>query len=312
MVHDYWMLVDDPRFAREMLPGVRAVLEFYAGYQKENGSLRKMPWWNFVDWIKQWENGEPPAKEDKSSAAALDLQLLLAYGWAGDLEKAFGSKATADEYAQAAEHLRATIAATDWDQAAGLFADQPSRRSYSQQVNTLAVLAHVVPNGQERAVVEKMMLDSGGGNAGHPLAQSSIYFRAYTNAALREVGLGGRYVETLGPWREMLRDGLTTWAEWNGADSHSDCHAWGASPNLELLRTVAGIDSMAPGFKSVPGKFHEISARMPHPAGTITVRLVHESKLIADVELPGGTDGELDWAGTKHPLHAGRNHLEIR
>ena len=39
MVHDYWWYVDDPAFVRRMLPGVRAVLSFFDGYQKENGSL---------------------------------------------------------------------------------------------------------------------------------------------------------------------------------------------------------------------------------------------------------------------------------
>ena len=45
------------------------------------------------------------------------------------------------------------------------------------------------------------------------------------NAMLREVGLGDRYLASLGPWREMLGQGLTTWAEWSGADTRSDCHA---------------------------------------------------------------------------------------
>ena len=62
MVHDYWMYVDDPAFVKEMLPGVEAVLSFYGRYQKPDGSLRRMPWWNFVDWVKQWPNGVPPPK----------------------------------------------------------------------------------------------------------------------------------------------------------------------------------------------------------------------------------------------------------
>jgi alpha-L-rhamnosidase len=98
MVHDYWMYVDDPAFVKEMLPGVRAILDFYARYQKANGSLRHMPWWNFVDWVKQWEDGEPLSNADGSSAAALDLQLLLAYQWAAELERTFGSTALAGEY----------------------------------------------------------------------------------------------------------------------------------------------------------------------------------------------------------------------
>lgn len=310
MVHDYWLYVDDPRFVKEMMPGVRAVLGFYAQFQKENGSLRQMPWWNFVDWVKQWPGGVPPGNADGGSSAALELQLLLAYNWAADLERAVGSNALADEYKGAAQLLKNTVIGEDWDQKAGLFADQPEHRTYSQQVNTLAVLAHIVPEAQGRAVIEKMIEEP-------ELAQSSIYFRAYTNAALREVGLGAKYVDMLGPWRDMLNQGLTTWGEWNGPDTRSDCHAWGASPNFELLRTVAGIESMAPGFKRVriapnPGRFEKVSARMPHPKGMIEVRLRRGRKLTADVNLPEGIEGEFDWAGSQSPLHSGQNHLELR
>ncbi len=310
MVHDYWMYVDDAGFLKQMLPGVRAVLDFYAAYQKPNGSLRHMPWWNFVDWVKQWPNGEPPADTDGSSAAALDLQLLLAYRWAADLESGFGSKALAAEYSAAAERLKAAILATDWDAARGLFADQPSHATYSQQVNTLAVLAHLLPDNQARPVLEKTIADAS-------LAQCSIYFRAYMNAALREVGIGDRYLDLLTPWREMLAQGLTTWAEWSGPDSRSDCHAWGASPNFELIRTIAGIESGAPGFARVRispnlGKLPGVTASIPHPRGEIHVRLRQSAtKRIADIDLPAGVPGELDWVGVHRPLNPGKNHVEI-
>jgi hypothetical protein len=81
----------------------------------------------------------------------------------------------------------------------GLFADQPEHRTYSQQVNTLEVLAHAAPQHQEKTVVEKLIGNEGTGAAGIELAQSSIYFRAYTNAALREVRSGDRYLGMLGP-----------------------------------------------------------------------------------------------------------------
>ncbi|MBV9081510.1 MAG: alpha-L-rhamnosidase N-terminal domain-containing protein [Acidobacteriaceae bacterium] len=308
MVRDYWMYVDDPDFVKSMLPGVRAVLSFYQSYQKPNGSLQKMPWWNFVDWVRDWANGEPPADPDGSSAAALDLQLLLAYQWATELESALGSKALAGEYREAADKLAHTVVAMDWDAGRGLFADQPTHRSYSQQVNTLAVLAHITRGEQARTVVEKMISDPS-------LAQSSIYFRAYTNATLREVGLGDRYLEMLGPWRSMLGQGLTTWAEWDGADTRSDCHAWGASPNYEFLRTVAGIESAAPGFKRVRiapnvGNLQRITASMPHPRGEIQVDLRKRGDgLAADVELPEGIEGEFEWKGRRTALHGGRNEI---
>jgi hypothetical protein len=311
MVHDYWMYVDDEPFVKQMMPGVRAVLAFYAGYQKDNGSLRRMPWWNFVDWVKQWSNGESPAEADGSSAAALDLQLVLAYQWAADLEKALGSKALAVEYQAASGKLKDTVLATDWDPVRGLFADQPSHRTYSQQVNTLAVLARVSSREQSGSIMQRVLDDSS-------LAQSSIYFRAYTNAALREAGMGDKYLSSLGPWREMLKQGLTTWAEWNGPDARSDCHAWGASPNFELFRTVAGIEPIAPGFGRVRvaphlGDLKHLVARMPHPKGEIQVDFNHENarRLAGDVTLPPGITGILEWAGVSQPLHEGKNHFQM-
>jgi hypothetical protein len=115
----------------------------------------------------------------------------------------------------------------------------------------------------------------------------------------------------------MLRDGLTTWAEWNGPDSRSDCHAWGASPNFELLRTVAGIEPAAPAFRRVRvaphlGAFHQISANMPHPAGSIRVHLARRGgDLEAEISLPTGIAGDLEWQGEKRDLQPGQNRLVL-
>jgi hypothetical protein len=308
MVHDYWMYVDDPQFVKEMLPGVRAVLSFYAEYQKQNGSLQKMPWWNFVDWVKQWPRGVPPAEADGSSAAAIDLQLLLAYRWAGELEAALGNHALAADYSAHADQLKNTVAATDWDAAKGLFADQPSHRTYSQHVNTLAVLAGVVEPGRAQELVIRILADK-------EHAPASIYFRAYLNSTLRKVGLGDRYLASLGPWREMLSDGLTTWAEWNGSDSRSDCHAWGASPNFEFFRTILGVEPAAPGYAQVRiapnlGNLHRVKAVVPHPKGEMTIELRLEGeKRVADIVLPAGVNGSLDWDGSRHSLQPGQNHI---
>ena len=311
MVHDYWMYVDDEPFVKQMLPGVRSVLAFYAAYQKNSGSLELMPWWNFVDWVKQWANGEPPSDADGSSSAALDLQLFLAYQWAADLETSLGSRALATEYQFAAEKLKAVILQQDWDAKRGLFADQPSHKTYSQQVNTLAVLAHLQNGEQSRAIMGRVFTDTS-------LAQSSIYFRAYTNAALREAGMGDRYLQALGPWHEMLTQGLTTWAEWNGPDARSDCHAWGASPNFELFRTVAGIEPSAPGFRRVRvaphlGGVNQLTGRMPHPKGEIQFDLRNEDgrALSGRITLPRGVQGELEWAGASQSLEEGTNHIEM-
>lgn len=308
MLHDYWMYQDDPAFVHSMLPGVRAVLSFFAERQKSSGSLGKVPWWNFVDWTKEWQDGVPPALADGSSAP-LDLQLLLAYGWAADMEGALGSKPLGEEDRQAEARLRHTVRELYWADGRKLFADTPEKRAFSQQANALAVLAGAIEGTEAHDLIERVAKDES-------LVQCSIYFRHYLHSALTKAGAGDQYLDMLGTWRTMLERGLTTWAE-TADPTRSDCHAWGASPNYELFRTVLGIDSAAPGFRRVVvrphlGKLTRVSGAIPHPSGEINVSLtLHEGKLEAGVTLPAGVEGRLEWHGQTRDLRAGENHFTL-
>src|SRR5260221_14726374 len=102
-----------------MLPGVRCVLSFFAERQGPDGSLGPVPWWNFLDWARAWPRGVPPGD---GSSASLDLQLLLAYGEAADLEQAVGSAARAGYLREACARLAATIPSPYWDATGGSFA----------------------------------------------------------------------------------------------------------------------------------------------------------------------------------------------
>jgi hypothetical protein len=173
----------------------------------------------------------------------LDLHLLLAYGWAAELERAVGEATRAEQHAKAAATLRATLRRLYWDEARQLFADTAHQRTFSVHANALAILAEAVTGDEARALMERVLADT-------TLTRPTIYFRFYVHDALRKVGLGDRYLDQLGPWRRMLALGLTTWAETEDP-SRSECHAWGASPNIELYRTVLGIDAAAPGWQRV-------------------------------------------------------------
>jgi len=306
MVHDYWMYQDDPGFVRRMLPGVRAVLSFFAARQKDDGSLRVVPWWNFIDWTKDWESGVPKVGKDGSSAP-LDLQLLLAYRWAAEMEEVLGSESVAEDDRDAEDQLRGVVRNLYWNADRKLFADTPGGPEFSQHANALAILADVSTGAEAKDLIDRVIEDKS-------LVQCSIYFRHYLHSALNKAGEGDRYLDLLGPWRAMLERGLTTWAEQEDP-TRSDCHAWGASPNYELFRTVLGIDSAAPGFRRVVirpflGKLTHAEGAIPHPKGEIRVKLALEgSRLDAEVALPEGTTGEFVWKGARKELTAGGNHV---
>ncbi|HEX2445086.1 MAG TPA: alpha-L-rhamnosidase C-terminal domain-containing protein [Vicinamibacterales bacterium] len=308
MVHDYWRYVNDPEFVREMLPGVRAVLGFFARYQRSNGSLAPLPWWNFVDWA--WKNRGIPPMVAGGSSAAIDLQLLLALDWAADLEEALGSKTRAAECRASATALRTTIRQLYWDSSRLLVADTPRKVEYSQHANALAVLARVVDGEDARALVGRTLKDGS-------LTQCTFYFRHYLHSAVNQVGEGDRYPDLLTAWDDMLARGLTTWAE-NPEPTRSDCHAWSASPNFEIFRTVLGIDSAAPGFRRVSirpflGKLARVSGTIPHPAGEVSVSLAlsADGKLSAEVSLPPNVTGEFIWRGQRRELKGGQTEFAV-
>src|SRR5690606_31556569 len=133
--------------------------------------------------------------------------------------------------------------------------------------------------------------------------------------ALKKVGRGNEYLDMLQPWKDMLAIGLTTFAE-KPEPTRSDCHAWSASPNYDLLSLVCGIEPAQPGFKSVriaphPGHLKYIKAKMPHPAGEISVNLTRsENGLTGEIFLPSGLNGIFAYEGKTQGLKPGKNVIE--
>jgi hypothetical protein len=312
MVHDHWIYRGDREFIRRMLPGVRALLTFFGRYRKSNGSLGYLPWWRYCDWANEWARGEPPSEPDGSSAP-FDLQYLLALAWAAALEQAVGSAALAGECNALAGRLSKTVRELYWDPARMLFADTPRWSDFSQQTNALAVLAGIVAGREATSLVERTLAEP-------DLTKCSYYFRHYLHCAVNQAGLGDRYLDLLADWHAMLERGLTTFEERQpGAanESRSDCHAWTASPNFEIFRTVLGIDSAAPGFRRVVvrpflGRLSHASGAIPHPQGEVSVAFERTpSGLRAEVSLPVQVTGEFVWRGRRRQLASGTSRFTV-
>jgi hypothetical protein len=120
-------------------------------------------------------------------------------------------------------------------------------------------------------------------------------------------------------WKQNIAMGMTTWAEISDINNtRSDCHAWGASPNIELYRIVLGIDTDSPGFKSVKitphlGALTHASGMIPHPKGNISVSYEQsDGEWKFSTTLPANTPGYLVWKDKRYPLHPGKNILSVR
>lgn len=310
MGHDYWMYRGEEEYLRSLLPAYRSVLAWFEQWLKPDKSLAYIPHWFFADWAAGFSVGEP-VRDKEGNSAFQDLVYLIALADAAEMEQAFGMPAMAAHYRQIIADMRAGFKDKYWDAARGLFADTQSRNSFSQHVNALAILAEAVTGKQATAVMQRTMADS-------TLIQATIYFRYYVHQALKKAGLGDLYLDNLQIWRDQMALGLTTWAE-SPEPSRSDCHAWGASPNIELFRILLGIDSQSPGFQEiriVPSlcTLKEVSGTMPHPNGFIRTayQVDKRGKLTARIELPQGTSGVFAWKGKEYPLKAGKQTIVAR
>ncbi|MBQ6577874.1 MAG: alpha-rhamnosidase, partial [Bacteroidales bacterium] len=120
-------------------------------------------------------------------------------------------------------------------------------------------------------------------------------------------------------WRENLALGMTTVGETSDVNgTRSDCHAWGASPNIEFFRTLLGIDSDAIAFKKVKiephlGNITKIGGTMPHPDGEITVSYnVNKGTMNAEITLPASISGKFVWNGKEYQLKGGKNTITAK
>jgi alpha-L-rhamnosidase len=319
MVHDFWMYRSDDAFVRAQLAGTRMVLDWFLKYQRPDGLLGNIPWWPFVDWGKDFKGGDPPEDADGGSSV-ITLQFIEALRNAVELESALGEPARAERYRSAAQLAAQAVYKLCSNQQYGLLADTPAQTHYSQHANILGVWLDVIPREQQKEVLTDILSTSDAGfTASRPMpsmTSATYYFRFYLAQAIDHAGMGGQYLQLLGPWRKMLALGLTTWAE-QPEPTRSDSHAWSAHPNYDLLTIVAGIRPGSPGFKNVIvsphlGSLEHVVATMPSPTGDIEAEYTRKGNIILGrIKLPPGASGELHWHGKILSLHEGRQELQL-
>ncbi|MBV9963096.1 MAG: alpha-rhamnosidase, partial [Parafilimonas sp.] len=312
MLHDYYMYRNDSNFVKDHLRTSRQVLSFFKKFQEADGSVKNAPYWNFTDWATApgWDGGVAPT-DSNGNSALMDLQLLMAYESAFDLEKNLGMNAYANMYSIQINQLKKIIQQKYWDANRKEFSDIKDKKYYSQHANALAIITNVITGNNANELGEKLLHDTS-------LVKATLYFKYYLHQALNKAGYGNDYLNWLGIWKENIKWGLTTWAEWDDLNRvRSDCHAWGSSPNIELYRIVLGIDADAPGFSKIKiephlGALTNASGRIPHPNGSIKASyILQNGKWNIVLTLPEKITGRFIWKGKEYVLKSGENKFEL-
>lgn len=308
MIYDYWMLRGDEAYLKTLLPTTRAIVAWFEQYLQPDWSLRKTPFWNFTDWVKRFNYGEAPTSADGHSSIH-DLEFVCALHELSQMEAGFGDAFYARKYSKMADSIVLSFREKYWDERRKMFANTTEKNSFSQHTNILAILAGVVKGDEARRLFRQIEHNA-------DIDHVTSFYQYYLNEARLVAGLGDEYIENLDEWRNQLSLGLTTWAE-SPEPTRSDCHAWSASPNVELLRTVLGVRTGAPGFRKIIINphlkgLHRVSGKVPHPNGEIGLFYEYGRSLKATITIPEDAEAVFLWHGKEYPLHSGTQVLKIK
>ncbi len=316
MINDYMWLRKDSNFAVQYVPQIKKILDWHIKYlDAKTGMLGKMPYWHFVDWPKPWEwdvnkgTGGIPSGAEEGKSSILNLQFVYALQNAIDIFSATNNKSDLKKYQSIADQITKSVKANFWDPKKNMFSDNMDKTIFSQHANCMAVLAGAAKDSQAKQLMNLILTDTS-------LIKCTVYYGFFLNRSLSKAGMEDQLLSNLEPWKDMLRLGLTTFAE-KQEPTRSDCHGWSTSINYEFLSTVLGINPGEHGFKTVYitphiGDLEWVKGSYPHEKGLIHVNYRKTLKgLSLEIELPEGLNGRFEWNSRTIDLHSGINRKEF-
>ena len=305
MLNDYLMYRNDPEFVKAFLPGVRLVMEHFKRYLTNDGMMGLQPYWDFLDHTYNTKKILEGSFTKKLATNSLFYAYTLSR--AAELFAYFNQNDQAQEYVLLSQRIKESVQRQCWDAGSQLYADTPDKKAFSMHANILAILCGIVPREQQVDLLKRIVSNKG-------IVQTTLYFDFYLARAMNQAGAGDLYFDLLAKWKDLLKLGVTTFPE---GVTRSECHAWSASPNFEMLATFAGIQPQVPGFKRVLiqprlQKLDNVSGSVAHWAGKLEVTLEKKGKrLSGKVILPPGITGRLEWEELIVELKEGENKIEI-
>ncbi|MBL7862266.1 MAG: alpha-L-rhamnosidase [Cyclobacteriaceae bacterium] len=305
MIHDYFMYRNDPEFVEKFLPGIQRVLDHFEQYMTPDNMMKEQPYWDFLD------HTFPTHKiiEESYFKKLTSNSLFYAYtlSLAAELFNNFNKPELAQKYSMRSQQLKGSVKRQCWEANRQLYSDTPDKKHFSMHSNILALLCGMVPREEQAEFVKRIVENKS-------ITRTTLYFDFYLGRAMNLAQAGDQYFQLLNQWKELLDLGLTTFPE---GVSRSECHAWSASPNFEMLATFAGIQPQTPGFKKVLVRpqlqaLQRVTGKIPHWAGELSVEFEKKgNQLMGNVTLPPTISGRLEWNGKVVELKSGSNVIRV-
>ena len=211
MVHDYGRLREDDELVRSLLPVVRNIIDWALSYMQD-GIVRNLPGWNFIDWLPNWENGIPTDCVN-GCGCTLNWFLVRTLKDAADLERVLGCAENQQRYEALAAELTENIIRKFYVPEKGGFAENEERNYFSEHAQVWALVA-----ADRQEVMD--FLCSG------TLDECGIYFSFYYLCVMKLYGREDMFAKRMERYLTLAEDpDLDTMPE-EFKNWRSYCHAW--------------------------------------------------------------------------------------
>lgn len=307
MVHDHMMYFNDKKLIKQYIGTIDGILDHFDARINHDGLVGNFDEesWPFVDWVKEWHDPKKglhgmgiPQAYWQGAATYNSLVYAFTLNHAAEMCDVIARHDTAKEYRDRAAALNSTVNQQCFD--GNFYTDGPGAKGRSQHPQVFAILSGAIKGAAASELMRKTLKDSN-------LAQCSYAMSFYLLRAAEKAGVYQEmFHQLMEPWRKMMSNNLTTWAE-DDLSHRSDCHGWSASPLYETVVQLFGLSPAEPGYKSLrlePSLLH-----LPHGAegtfvtagGHVKISWTTDESFI--VETTYGCNVEFVYNGT-YQIHA--------
>jgi hypothetical protein len=314
----YWLMTlrehvrdtGDVALAEELFPSVERALGWFIRHLDEDGLLRDVPHWLFVDWATVDKRGQ---------STVLNAQFHHALETSAELAELTGAHRQARAWRGLADKVKAAVNALLWDEARGVYVDSRVQglkgRRVSQHANAMCLAYGLAPRERWERMLgyvmdrQRVKLTPTGTflmvlrdvppfDEEHDVALAQPFFMHHVHRALVKAGRMELLLANIRErWGVMVERGPTLWEVWQPIGS--ECHAWSGTPTFDLSRELLGVTALRDGFEQTRvaprlGDLEWIRGRYPTPRGEIDISLERRhGQLHLEVKAPPSIAVEL-------------------
>lgn len=287
----YYLWTGDLAFVQNLLPVLQGLLEYYAGYENEDGLLQDVfshatgRYSILVDWPKNLRDDyDDPylmgaRTEEGVPRGVVNTMLQGFYANALRAAARIATVTGCEDVSTAVEgkvdRLTRALKTQLWNPSTGLFLDRTGSEHSAFHANVSPFMAGLVPPEGRESVAEFIR---------QKRIACGVYFSCFLLKSLYDHGEADFAYELMTcrdehSWHSMLQAGATTcmeaWApdlKWNT----SWCHPWSSAPVHMVAHEMLGLRPGAPGWQEIrfapqpPADLASASIRLTTPQGEVT------------------------------------------